>query len=92
MGAPGLIVDIVFDLAFVIIVVTERVIDLGEREPVDVGDFFGISAGLKLQNHMSHAGTSAFDDGFTTVDRGIAHNIGVRGAFKRHSWPPFAKL
>jgi len=28
--APGFIVDIVFDFAFIVIIITERVVDLGE--------------------------------------------------------------
>jgi len=86
-----LIVDRVLNLAFVIVVVAESVIDLRERETMNAGDLFGISARLKLQNHMSYAGVSTLNDRFTVVDRGIPHNIGVRGAFKRHNWPPFPK-
>ena len=60
--------DIMFDLALVVVIVAESIVDLSEREAVDIGDLFRISARLKLQDNMSHASTRALDDGFSPIN------------------------
>src|SRR5437588_6184491 len=79
----------VFNFFFVIVVITERIINLRECETMDFGDFFGVFARLKEQDDMTHPGASSLNNRLPTVNGGIMNNIGMRGSFYAHHSVPF---
>jgi hypothetical protein len=79
-----LVADVMFDLGVVVVIEAEGVVNLGQRETMDAGYFFGVFARLKQQYDMSNACLCSFDYGFTFVDGGITNNIRMRRAFNSH--------
>jgi hypothetical protein len=79
-----LVADVVFDLGVVVVIKAEGIVDLSQGETMDAGYFLGVLARLKQQDDMSNACLCSFDDGFTSIEGGIANDIRMCRAFNRH--------
>src|SRR5438876_4810084 len=73
-----------FDLGGIVVIKAEGVVDLGQRETMNAGYFFGVFARLKQQYDVSNACPCSFDDRLTFIDGGITYDIGMRRAFNSH--------
>src|SRR5256885_1534178 len=80
------------NLCLVVIKVTDGIINLGQGDTLTVGNFFRVFARLEKQDDVTNAGTRTFNNGFSTIDGGIANDIRVGCTFNCHDLGSFLYL